>query len=503
MTVIDTLINYGLLNLNLNKLDANYVRNEIFHLLKTYDNEPFVADTLSIAAVSPHDAYIILRNYIIDNKIETDDFQIEALIDKVFGLLEPMPSMVDKEFNDLYVKSDFDAILYLKKLGVNSNYINLFNINKNIKWNTIFDKNLVEYTINLSKPEKSNADIAKALLIKSTSDDCPKCVLCYENEGYYGKFNKAPRSSIRLVSVTLNGNEWYLQLSPYVYYENHIILLNKVHSPMVINEGTLDNLVSFVDQYPHFFLGSNADLPIVGGSILSHEHYQGGTHILPVMLAGPKFEYFSQKVKNSKVFYLDWFNSCIEIETKDVNELKEIYHEILTSWKGFDDIELGIKAMDDDVRHNTITPILRKDNGVYKLFLILRCNCTSSDYPEGIFHVHPEYFNIKKEGIGLIEAQGLFILPGRLESEIDLISKYLAENLDLNEYLTEHPNLIPHKEMMAALKEKVDIRKDIHQQVYDHISMIGREILKNTAVFKENQVEHLDKFMKATGFERK
>lgn len=503
MTLIDRIVNYGILNLELSPLDANFVRNKIFYLLKTYDNTPFLMDTMSIASLSCHDLYIMIRNYIYDNKILDDNTEIEELIDEIFGLLEPLPSTIDSKFVEENKKSDLAGLYYLKKLGVNSNYINLFNINKNLKWSKIIDNNIIEYTINLSKPEKSNADIAKALTAKNTSSDCPKCVLCYENEGYYGKFNKAPRSSIRMVPLVLNHQNWFMQLSPYVYYENHIIVLNKEHIPMVINEDTADNLLDFVDQFPSMFLGSNADLPIVGGSILSHEHYQGGTHILPVMMSMPKYEYISEKVKNCRVFYMDWFNSTIEIVSKDRKELKEVYSNILNSWKEYSDLELGIQASTDGVRHNTITPILRKENGEYKFFLILRCNCTSKEYPEGIFHVHPEYFNIKKEGIGLIEAQGLFILPGRLSSEIDEICSFIKDNCNLDEYLSTHQNLVIHKAMMEELKNTVDMNLDIRQQIIDHISMIGKEILKNTAVFKENQVEHLDLFMNSCGFKRR
>lgn len=500
----DLLVNYGVKYFNLNLRDTNYRRNQISHFLGIYNNEPYQYNEESVSNLSPFDLSEILKEHLLKNNIVEEGRKCDEYIDYLISLVMPSPSEVDAKFINLYKKTgDLSAVLFLKDLGEKSNYINLHQINKNIKWESKFDSNSIEFTINLSKPEKSNADILRAAKEKSNNDDAPKCVLCYENEGYYGKTNKAPRSTIRMVPVTLNNNQWFLQLSPYVYYENHIILFNKNHSPMKIDGSTLDNLVSFVDQYPSFFLGSNADLPIVGGSILSHEHYQGGTHILPVMKAKPRFEYYDVNHTDCKIYYLDWFNSTFLVESKNKETLKEIYEKILNTWNDFSLEKLGIIAKTGETRHNTITPILRKENEVYKLYLILRCNNTSQEYPEGIFHVHPEYFNIKHEGIGLIEAQGLYILPGRLDKEINLIANYITLNTSIDEFLEMYPSLLSHKEMMLYLKEVVDKNANIRQQIIDYISNIGRKILTNTAVFKENEKEELDLFIDKLGLSYK
>ncbi|MEG0977948.1 MAG: galactose-1-phosphate uridylyltransferase [Bacilli bacterium] len=502
ITIADRLVNYGLLNLGLNILDANYVRNKIFHLLNIYSNEPFVADVDDTLSLTPHEMRVELESFIIQNKIKEEGFECNLLIDEIFGLLMPLPSAFIEEYDDIYTYSgDVDAIRYLTKLEVNSNYINLFNVNKNIKWEQKFDKNIIEYTINLSKPEKSNADIKAALSFKGNNSLNPKCVLCYENEGYYGAFNKEPRSTIRVIPLNLNAHQWYMQLSPYVYFENHLILLNKDHVPMVINENTLQNLLDFVDQYPNFFLGSNADLPIVGGSILNHEHYQGGTHIMPIMKSSAKYNFLS-KNKLVKISYLDWFNSTLLLETTDKEALKKEFANILNGWIAYNDEELGIVAYTDKERHNTITPILRKVDNKYMLYLILRCNNTSAEFPEGIFHVHPQYFNIKHEGIGLIEAMGLYILPARLKSELGLIEEMFNSKADINEFIKTHEELQKHKDLIEKIEKQITKTSDVHKLLIDEISGIGKEILKNTGVFKENEDSHMFKFMESLGYKK-
>lgn len=499
-TIADKLVNYGLLNLGLNILDANYIRNDIFHILNIYSSDPFEEDVDSCLYETPHSMTEELRKFIIENEIAEEGYQTNLLIDKIMGLMMPLPSVFYEQFYDIYTYAgDEEALRFLTKIEVNSNYINLFNINKNIKWEERIEDNLIEYTINLSKPEKSNKDIAAALANKNNTNTTPKCVLCYENEGFYGSASKEPRSTLRVVPVTLNGTNWFMQLSPYVYFENHIILFNKDHVPMKIAPETLEYFISFVDQYPHYFIGSNADLPIVGGSILSHEHYQGGTHIMPVMKSSSKMDFRSKIVKNCSVKYLKRFNSTLLLESESADELKKTYNIILDAWRKYNDIELGIEAEKDGAKHNTITPILRKVEKKYMLYLILRCNCTSKEFEEGIFHVHPQYFNIKHEGIGLIEAMGLYILPARLKTEIETIKAALISN-DIKKFISEHEELVKHEKMIEDIARLNPTNENVNKLVIDYISNVGKEILKNTAVFKENQDEHLINFMNSIGF---
>lgn len=493
MKLVDKIINYGIYKLDTKVEDAVYLRNRLCHLLNTYNNEHFeLGEKEEFEKISTFNMYSEIRGYIEEN-FDLADYEVEEKIDEIFGLLEPLPSEVIRNFYAF--KDSFDSLMYLKRLGENSNYINLNAINKNYKWSKQYNC-LIEYTINLSKPEKSNKDIAAALKMKTSADDAPKCVLCPENEGYYGSAKKAARSSIRLIPLEFSGNDkWYLQFSPYVYFENHIILINSKHVPMVINSRTIERFIEFVDKYPTCFIGSNADLPIVGGSILSHEHYQGGTYELPIFKSGNRYEIVDPALKESKVYYCDWFNSTLKIISKNPAEIEYFAKKIMDSWQNYDNEKLYIYSHTGETRHNTVTPIMRKLNGNYVLYLILRCNYCTENLPDGVFHVHPEYFNIKKEGIGLIEAQGLFILPGRLFTEISLIEEYLKSNKSLDEYLKEHENLIPHKEMIIRIEKSLNKEQDIRAQIFDEISRIGREILKNTAVFKEDQKEELRDYL--------
>lgn len=489
MNIVDKILNYGMNVVSLDYLDAVYFRNRIFHLLNTYSNEQLEIDPSF--KIEIHVLYEELKKYIIDNNIVEEGYKVEDLIDEIFSYLLDSPSVCYKKYMDIYAKDgDLASILYLKSLGEKSNYIKTFNINKNIYWNKTLDHNLIEYTINLSKPEKSNSDIKKALMMKNNVDDAPKCVLCLENLGYYGKINRDPRSTIRMIPLHLNDKEWYLQLSPYVYFENHIILFNKLHTPMVINENTIHNLVDFVDKYPSFFIGSNADLPIVGGSILSHEHYQGGTHRLPVMKSKILEEIKIKSFNNTKFYYLDWFNSTILIESYSKEELYRAFNKVFDTWLNYEDKDHDIIPFTKEERHNTVTPILEKEGDKYKLYLILRCNYTNDKYKDGVFHVHPQYFNIKKEGIGLIEAMGLFILPGRLSKEIELMEEYIKTKDE--QLFIDHPELIAHKSLINSVI--ISNNPNIKKEIINQISLIGAEILKNTATLKDKPTR--DSFFK-------
>ena len=493
MKLDDEIMNYGFNNLDTSVLDGIYIRNKIDHILGIYNNDPIeVGDKFEFENMSAHDLYEDIRKF-LSEKID-DENETNLIIDQIFGELMPLPSEISRKFYS-FKKSD-DGMSYLRRLSENSNYINLFNIKKNFKWTKKLENNEIQLTINLSKPEKSNKDIAKAAKEKVSDSDSPKCVLCAENEGFYGNSKKAPRSTLRMIPFSFSPTDlWYIQFSPYVYFENHIILLNSKHVPMTIGTKTIERFIKFVDSFPSYFVGSNADLPIVGGSILSHEHYQGGTHELPIFKAKNKLRLHDEKVAG-EIYWLDWYNSTIKVVTENPAELVYFSEKVMEIWKKYEDKNLNIIPESDGVRHNTITPILRKKNKKYELYMILRNNYCNEEYPDGVFHVHPEYYNIKKEGIGLIEAQGLFILPGRLYGEVELIEKYFEGKPNLDEYIKDHPELEVHHDMIKRIEENYNAEESAKIQILREISNEGVGILKNTAVFKEDQEEELSKFFK-------
>lgn len=485
-TIEDFLL-YGEKKLDLNALDKIHVRNALYDEFNTYPNGDYPI------AKSEHDV-----NYFVDyftalyQKQGLDETSIGIKISHLFDLISPRPSAVYAKFLALYKKNPRLATSYLYQFGINNYYIHKRDIDRNLEWKAKFkDGPEIEISINLSKPEKDNKDIAKLLKAAPTAN-YPKCVLCLENLGFAGNEKKAPRHNIRIIPLKLNGENWFLQYSPYGYFFEHMILVDQKHEYMEISPRIFKILFAFNKLFPYYTIGSNSDLPIVGGSILNHEHFQGGNYIFPLQKARDLFVIKSKKYHQSKISYLNFYNSAIKIQGKNADEIIEIASLILKKWRNYSDKDASIVAKSGAVKHNTITPILRRNNkGEYEFILILRNNGVSEKYPDGIFHVHPKYFAIKKEGIGLIEAMGRFILPARLVRQIKEVNDVVKNRLDEKSYLKKYPDLINFKVMINTLKENKKMTAE------EYINDVGRHILLNTSVFKndKNGINCLRKFI--------
>lgn len=408
----------------------------------------------------------------------------------IFGLLSPLPSKVNETFARIKAEKGIVAACeYFYSLSVKNNYVQKTAIARNLKWEYVDGARTLEITINLSKPEKSNKDIAK-LLSAPKGEKYPACLLCKENEGFEGTATHPARENIRTISLTLGGEPWFVQYSPYAYYNEHLIAISENHTPMKVCEGTIDKVLDFVDYFPNYMIGSNASLPLIGGSILNHEHFQGGGQIMPMHRAGIKKFYTAKGYPQVKVGVVDWYNSVIRIESEDRYAVQQLAKKIVDAWIDFTDEDCGIYAETDGVPHNSLSPVCRKNGDVYIIDFILRNNITTEEYPEGVFHAHPEYHNIKREGIGLIEAMGLFILPGRLKRELKEIAEILSgeKDYDFDELSKETNPLYAHRFMIKSLMEcglSADYM-DAEKRVKDKVNETCRSILYNTAVFKDD-----------------
>ncbi len=409
--------------------------------------------------------------------------------DWVMGLLTPLPSEVDDAFGAMYDISPAKALDYLYELSIHNNYFQKTKVERNLVWEAHYkDGPSLSVSINLSKPEKDNKEIA--MLKNAPATGYPKCLLCQENLGYAGDERTPSREPIRFVPITLGGEEWYLQYSPYGYFDHHCIAFKSEHVPMLIDRATFVRLLDFVDLFPSFFIGSNSDLPIVGGSILNHEHFQGGSPVLPLLSAKVR-EVVRKTKKGTFIEILDFYDTALKVEGSDRKDVIDQAAKILASWRHYDDPKHQIVAFTGLENHNTVTPFAKKTKHGYELFIILRNNITTPEYPDGLFHAHPEYHAIKKEGIGIIEAAGLFILPARLVRQIkeaeDAVSRKLAEK----DYLAKYPDLSLFGPMIATLR-----KTGISSREYIDLACQG--ILRNVAVYKNDEEgqEGLHAFLK-------
>ena len=418
---INELLNYGLNQKLIESADVSFVANQLLDLLKVETFE-FRAETVNKGIdeiIAP-----ILDDAVNKEIIKNDTIDERDLFDtKVMGLLMPRPSEVNEKFDMLYQEDPKVATDYFYHISKASNYIRTERIKKDRRWKakTIYGE--LDITINLSKPEKDPKTIALAKTLPSSG--YPKCVLCKENVGYAGHLSHAARQNHRIIPVELAGGRWYLQYSPYVYYNEHCILLKGEHDPMVISAETFTRLFDFIKQFKHYFVGANADLPIVGGSILSHDHFQGGSYTFAMENASVMAEYNIPEFSDIKVELLNWPLTTIRLKGKVTDRLVQLADNILQTWRGYSDTSYGIYAETAGTRHNTITPITRYRDGLYEIDLVLRNNRTSTEYPDGIYHPHEQYHHLKKENIGLIEVMGLAVLPGRLLTEIEIVKDAL------------------------------------------------------------------------------
>lgn len=492
--LVEKLITYAKEFLYLNELDEIYVRNTIltlFHLSSPCEeslNLKFIKEM-----TVPDVLFAEIKDYAKENNIAEDDTQAELFASFIMGILTQKPAEISQMFTYLKEKmGSQSACDYLYKISVMNNYIQKTAISKNIGWEYADKDNVLEITINLSKPEKDNKDIAKLLKAPKNTGKYPKCALCPENEGFFGSYSHPPRANLRTIPVVLGGEKWQLQYSPYAYFNEHCIVFNKAHTPMNMGKKTIVKLFDFVESFPNYFVGSNSDLPIVGGSILNHEHYQGGKHEMPMHKAKPLAMLSNENYPDVEFQILNWYNSAIRLTGYNRNTLCEVGGEIVEKWKEYSDEQAGIINSKEE-RHNTCTPIVRYlPDGKFCLEIILRNNVTTKEYPDGVFHAHPEYHNIKKEGIGLIEAMGLYILPGRLKRQIEEIVQILCKErpFDLKNTDTTDP-LYVHKDMIEQLlvenKEETDPIK-ARELIINHINKTCVAILENTAVFKNDEM---------------
>ena len=491
--LVEKLITYAKAFLYLAETDEIYTRNCLLASLRLTAPMTDVPNLDFIKEMSVPDVlFDELKDYACENGIAGDDTQATLFASSIFGMLTQKPSEINTTFNYLKEKMGAQAACdYLYNLSVMNNYIQKTAISRNMLWEYRDGDNVLEITINLSKPEKDNKDIMKLVKSHDDKEKYPKCPLCPENEGYLGSYTHPPRSNLRTVSLTLGGEEWSMQYSPYAYFNEHCIVFNKRHTPMQMTRQTITKLFDFIDIMPNYFIGSNSDLPIVGGSILNHEHYQGGRHEMPMHKAKPRYVLTCEKFPDVEISILNWYNSAIRLTGYNKNTICELGGDIVEAWKAYSDESVGIINSVEE-RHNTCTPIVRylSDNK-FCLEIILRNNSTTALYPDGVFHAHPEYHNIKKEGIGLIEAMGLYILPGRLKKQCEQIADILLGDAPFYpDKMTKDDPLFVHKEMIIELKNQysaVDDREKAQEIIRKRINETCVHILENTAVFKKDE----------------
>ena len=416
--------------------------------------------------------------------IKSDDIVTRDLFDtKLMGILTPKPSQVIKEFRTYYEESPKKATEFFYEFSQDTNYIRRDRVKKDMKWKVNSPYGDIDITINLSKPEKDPKAIAAAKNAKQSS--YPKCQLCMENEGYAGRMNHPARQNHRIIPLTINDRKWGFQYSPYVYYNEHCIVFNGQHVPMKINRAAFTKLFDFVKQFPHYFLGSNADLPIVGGSILTHDHFQGGHYEFAMERAEIEKEFTIPGYEDVKAGIVHWPLSVIRIQSKDEKRLIDLADHILKKWRGYTDEEAYIFAETEGEPHNTITPIARKKGDMYELDLTLRNNITTEECPLGLYHPHNEYHHIKKENIGLIEVMGLAVLPSRLKAEMEHLSQCLIKGEDI----VSKEDLKKHAAWVEEIKGKyTDINKgNVMDILKEEIGQVFVKVLEDAGVYKYNE----------------
>ena len=424
-----------------------------------------------------------MMTYAYDNGIMKENSIVyKDLFDtKLMGCLVNAPSVIRARFKDLYDnESSLAATDYFYKLSCDSNYIRRQRIKKDMKWTTDTEYGTLDVTINLSKPEKDPKAIAAAKNAKQSA--YPKCQLCKENEGYAGRVNHPARENHRIIPVTINNSQWFFQYSPYVYYNEHCIVFNGQHIPMKIEKATFQKLFSFVGQFPHYFLGSNADLPIVGGSILTHDHFQGGRYTFAMTKAPVETKITFAGYEDVEAGIVKWPMSVIRLDGEDPDKIIELADKILGAWRGYTDEDAYIFAETDGEPHNTITPIARMRDGKYEMDLVLRNNITTEEHPLGLYHPWEQYHNIKKENIGLIEVMGLAVLPARLKDEMAELADALVNGTDLRATET----LASHAEWAEGFLPKYDkITKDnVMDILHEEIGLVFNEVLQDAGVYK-------------------
>ena len=415
--------------------------------------------------------------------LESNSVAYRDLFDtKLMGLLTPRPSEVIRTFGSRYSLSPKAATDYFYKLCRDNDYIRTYRVSKDMKWEYKGEYGTLDVTINLSKPEKDPRAIAAAKLLPQSG--YPKCLLCAQNEGYAGNAAKPARQNLRLIPITLGGKKWYLQYSPYVYYNEHCIVLSSEHTPMRIDRSTLVRLLDFVAQFPHYFVGSNADLPIVGGSILTHDHMQGGNYTFAMAKAPIETEIHFSYFDDVEAGIVKWPMSVIRLRSTNRQNLVTLADKIIQTWRGYSDPDAFIFAHTDGEPHNTVTPIARMRDGKFELDLVLRNNITTEEHPLGVYHPHADLHNIKKENIGLIEVMGLAVLPARLKDEIALMCQFIAEGRDF----AENEQIAKHKAWFERFRENYTFTEENAEEILrTEIGRTFQRVLEDAGVYPRTE----------------
>jgi len=486
---INQLLQYGINTRLIEQEDKTYIANKIISLLNISEfTEKIVEEAELEEILSSINDYAVEQGIIEDSVTNRDLFDT-----KIMGELVKRPSEVIKEFNEFYKESPQKATEYFYKSSQDSDYIRRYRIKKDMKWKVDTEYGELDITINLSKPEKDSRAIAAARNVAQTN--YPKCMLCIENEGYEGRINHPARQNLRIIPIELNGEKWGMQYSPYVYYNEHCIALKAEHTPMKIDITTLKKLLDFIDIFPHYFMGSNAGLPIVGGSILTHEHFQGGNYTFPMTVAEDDEKFEISGYEDVIVTRLKWPMSVIRLSSTNRDRILKLADHILNVWENYSDESVFIFAETNGEKHNAVTPIARKNGDNYEVDLVLRNNITTEEFPDGVFHPHPELHHIKKENIGLIEVMGLAVLPPRLKTEMQLVKEYILENKDLS----KNEQIEKHTKWVEEIKQKYsDINRDnIDKIIEEEIGIVFMKVLEDAGVFKRDEkgIEAFRKFI--------
>lgn len=502
----ELLINYGVAKGLINSRDINYVRNMLIAAVlldKPYEDEcteipsepsAVLNDLADAVAADAERAPILLP----DNTVTYRDLLDTAIM----GCMVPPPSQVTDKFEQLEKTDGISAATdYFYSLALDSNYIRRDRIAKNKLWQ--YDSRYAELTvtINLTKPEKDPKEIARLKLLPQSG--YPKCALCPQNEGYKGTANNAARQNHRVIPLTLNNESWSFQYSPYVYYNEHCIVLRNEHVPMKIEHDTFVRLLEFCKRFPHYFIGSNADLPIVGGSILTHDHFQGGNCVMPMFTASELIHFNCAKHPSVEASIINWPMSAVKLKSFSEAELAEAAYELHCGWMAYSDPENDIYAYTDNVRHNTVTPVVRREGDSYCLYCVLRNNRVSEEHPDGIFHPHKQWHHIKQENIGLIEVMGYFILPGRLDKEMKLLAEAMlsGELENLSETSPAYKHLSWAREILACTEVT---KENVLDVLRSEIGKVCVSVLEDSGVFKTDTKgrEGFCRFLASVGYEK-
>ena len=477
---IKKLVTYGMETGLISEEEKIYSTNLILDVLKLDDYEepeenyekvelePVLKELLDCA---------VEKGLIEDSVVYRDLFDT-----RLMNCLVPRPSQVIKTFKEKYAASPEEATNYYYKLSRDSDYIRRYRVCKDMKWVTKTEYGDIDITINLSKPEKDPKAIAAAKLAKQSG--YPKCQLCRENEGYAGRTNHPARENHRIIPITINGGQWGFQYSPYVYYNEHCIVFNGQHVPMKVERATFVKLFDFIKLFPHYFIGSNADLPIVGGSILSHDHFQGGNYEFAMAKAPVEREFTVKGYEDVKAGIVKWPLSVIRLSCTDEKRIIDLADHILKAWRGYTDEEAYVFAETDGEPHNTITPIARKRGDMYELDLALRNNITTPECPFGLYHPHNELHHIKKENIGLIEVMGLAVLPSRLKEEMEILSDYIVDGKDIR----SNEKIEKHADWVDGFRPKYPVinAENVDAVIKEEIGIVFKKVLEDAGVFKRD-----------------